>query len=89
LDKKITMDELKKKVEGVLGLAPDLNAGEVWLALMKKYPYSAIEKIIDERNKEIIENLRNEEAEIKVVDDNGNEISLEEYINDKEQKKQK
>lgn len=89
MEKKITLNNLRVEVNKVLAIAPNLNSSEVWLALMKKYPYSAIEKIMDKIDEEKVEKLRNMDAEITVVDDNGNEVSLEEYIHDKEQKRQK
>jgi hypothetical protein len=89
LERKVQFKEIQEAVERVLDIAPELNAGEVYLALLKKYPYSVVEIIMNKRIEEAIAKLKESEINIKVIDEHGNEILLEEFINDKEQEKQK
>ena len=82
---KMTKKELRNKIEGVLYLAPFYDAGEVWLALLKKYPYSAIETIMEEIKEEKMIALRNLSSDIVIVDEN--DIPIEMVIKDGEKKK--
>jgi hypothetical protein len=88
LEKKVKFKEVKEAVEKVLDIAPDLDIGEVYLALLKKYPYSIIEIIMNKRIEGAIMKLKESEINIKIVDDSGKEVLLEDFINDKEQEKQ-
>lgn len=93
MKKQISMKELEEKIEEVLDIAPFLNTEDIWLALLKKYPLSSIEKIMKKRKKERLERIEKEESEYEIIDlepefyvgeDN---ISLNEVIKDAEKKK--
>lgn len=82
------MVKLRSEVERVLNICPNMSVSEIWLALQKKYPYPAIERVVQEIIDEHIEKLRCIEATIKIVDETGKEVSLEEYTNAKKQEKE-
>ena len=82
----ITKKQLRDKIEGVLGLAPYYNAGEIWLALLKKYPYDAVEAVMKEIDEEKPVILRNLPSDIMIIDEDGKPIEM--VIRDGEKKKQ-
>jgi len=82
---KITKAELKKKIEGVMEIAPYINTSNMHRALLEKYQYVDIEEIMDEIDKEKLASLMKAPATIMVK---GNK-SLEEVVKNAERKKKK
>jgi hypothetical protein len=76
---------LRKKIEGVLNIAPFLSDVEVWVALLKEYNFGEVEFIMKQIREEQLDKLRNMSPKITV---SGGK-SLEEVIENTEKAKRK
>lgn len=83
MTKTITIDELRKKIVGILDIVPSLTTVEVWQALLKDYDFSTVEALMNDIKEEKLQALRDIAPKITVSGGH----TLEELIEDTERKK--